>query len=277
MEAATVNVTAGHSLGAAIPTALFRRWLVIGLTSLTALAAIVLATRRLEGALIEPLSAAVFIATGIAAVGATILARSLAPTVAQTWLLTVALVLLAWSLSLPHSSSVGLIVLWLAILGEETWAWKPQRIKPIRRIDVAWRHTLAGSPSRRAASPSFVEDEVVDPADVSSDESEPTDWADLGLQQRMNYRRSADGVSIDGWLRAEFLAGQRTITLHAAFCPAFSRPPQVQFELLDGSDCEIRSTQILPWGIRWEVKLDRTAQESTTVVLGFFASESADS
>jgi hypothetical protein len=120
-------------------------------------------------------------------------------------------------------------------------------------------------------------DEIADEDEPSTDESVLADWTNSNLTQQLNYRRSAGSLSIDGWARADFAAGQRAATLHTAFCPAFSRAPQVESEPLDGPDCEIHPTLTLPWGVRWEVKLNRTAKEPTSVVLGFFAAEAGDS
>jgi hypothetical protein len=59
--------------------------------------------------------------------------------------------------------------------------------------------------------------------------------------------------------------------VHVAFCPAFEQVPTVEAELVDGPPCEIRPTQVLPWGVRWELKLDSPATTATTATLEFIA------
>src|SRR5262249_40261271 len=103
---------------------------------------LVLLARRLTDALAPPFPTLALIAPGIVAVGAVISIRILDRQGATKWPLSVALVLLAFSVSLPGTSPFGLALFWLAIVGEEVWAWQPRRVKPANHIDVAWRHAV---------------------------------------------------------------------------------------------------------------------------------------
>ncbi len=76
-----------------------------------------------------------------------------------------------------------------------------------------------------------------------------------------------------GLAAQNFVAGQRTAIVHVAFCPPFDQAPQVEAEPLDGPSCDIRSTLVLPWGVRWEVRLVEPAAEAASVVVEFFAAE----
>jgi hypothetical protein len=90
----------------------------------------------------------------------------------------------------------------------------------------------------------------------------------------LKYHRTESGrASVDGWLRIGFVRDQRTAIAHIAFCPAFAVQPTVEAEPLGGPGCEVRSALVLPWGVRWEVRLDTPATEPTDVVLEFLATD----
>jgi hypothetical protein len=273
------TATASSASGVLLPRAEFCRVLAWAVTSLFAVVAVVLLARRLTDALAQPLPTFGLVASGIVVVASAISIRMLDRQAATKWLLSVVLLLFAFSITLPGSSWLGLTVLWLAVVGEEIWTWQPRHERPPNHINVAWRHAVDSPdlPQLQQAAPTLslsLVDETADAVEPSTNKSEPADWTNSKFTQQLNYSRDGEGLSIEGWARAEFTAGQRTATLHTAFCPAFSRAPQVDSEPLDGPDCEIHPTLTLPWGVRWEVKLNRAAKEPTSVVLGFFASES---
>jgi hypothetical protein len=91
--------------------------------------------------------------------------------------------------------------------------------------------------------------------------------------QTLKYQRIDGALAIDGWLRVDFIAGQRTGIAHVAFCPAFLQAPAVEAEFEDGPACDIRASLVIPWGVKWEVKLDTTATEPTSVKFAFQAVE----
>ena len=79
--------------------------------------------------------------------------------------------------------------------------------------------------------------------------------------QQLTLRATADGgQELSGWLRMPLAAGQRTGSLHVAFCPAFGQAPQVEVEPVCGPDCRIKAAQVLPYGARLDVKLDEPAK-----------------
>jgi hypothetical protein len=279
MEATSSTISISRVVAPALTATTLRRWLALFAVSLIAATAVVLLARRIAGALAEPLSALPLIATAAILVGTAAAIRTQVQQRSIAVLLSAGLIAIATSLTLPGSSWLGLIVLWLSVVGEEVWAWRPRDVRPANHIDVAWRHAvdLPDSPKPQLVAPKLsLVDEIADATEPWTDEATPADWTNSNLTQQLNYRRTAEGMSIEGWARAEFADGQRTATLHTAFCPAFSRAPQVEGEPLDGPDCEIVPTVTLPWGVRWEVKLDRAAKEATSVVLGFFAAEQTD-
>ena len=91
--------------------------------------------------------------------------------------------------------------------------------------------------------------------------------------QKLTYLRTDDATRVEGWLRVPIEPGQRTLIAHVAFCPAFTRAPQVEAEPVDGPDCSIRATTILPWGVRFEIKLDEPAEVASDATMEFVAFE----
>jgi hypothetical protein len=70
---------------------------------------------------------------------------------------------------------------------------------------------------------------------------------------------------------ALFAAGQRTGTIHVAFCPSLRVTPELAVEQMEGPEARIKTAQLLPYGARVDLKLASPAQESTTVLLQFTA------
>jgi hypothetical protein len=97
------------------------------------------------------------------------------------------------------------------------------------------------------------------------------------LLQQLSRSRTADGhESIHGTLVAEFAPGERTATLHVAFCPPFEKLPHVEAEIADGPDASVKVAQVLHSGARLEVRLSEPTAISTAVSLEFAAEENAN-
>ncbi len=104
------------------------------------------------------------------------------------------------------------------------------------------------------------------------DESELDAAASLDVLQQLIRRRAADGGEIlSGWLRVPLAASQRTANVHVAFCPPFPRTPQVAVEQLDGPAARIKKVQVLPYGVRLDLKLVEISDTADPVVLHFSA------
>jgi hypothetical protein len=276
MTATLIANATENSGNYALQTKAVRKALIALSIAVFAIVAAILVSRRLAGALIEPLPSMALVSIGVMSIGVVCIIRILTTQVALNWFISAILLLLALAVSLPGSSWLGLIALWLGVAGEEIWAWRAQRSKPRSQLDIAWRHTAEDIPQSKYVRP-LTQAPVFSstPALPIQSVVEPTEaWNDSTATQHLKYSRTTDGVmSVEGWLRAEFAAGQRTATIHAAFCPAFTHTPNVECEPLDGSDCEIRPMLTLPWGIRWDIKLNRAAKQTSSVVLGFFATD----
>jgi hypothetical protein len=59
--------------------------------------------------------------------------------------------------------------------------------------------------------------------------------------------------------------------VHLAFCPPFSRTPELAVEQLDGPAGKLKTVQLLPYGTRFDLKLAHTLEEPATVLLRFSA------
>lgn len=234
-------------------------------------AALVVVARRYAGALRTPLELPALLMIGV-------LTAVAAMTVRLTWLLSIstnhsprldrvmmiatsfAVVALGASLCLPGTPVFGMFLL-VALLGvEESWAWG-WYVRRSCSPPVSHPPSLAPRPSSSITTPPaalpHVSDTVVFPEEVT---------------QQLTRSRAVDGTEkLSGWLRSAFTAGQRTGSIHVAFCPPFAEAPELEVEQIDGPDVRIKTAQLLPYGVRLELKLARVSEEPTTVLLQFAA------
>ncbi len=242
----------------ALPADFYRSASVAALGLLVA-AAMVVAWRRLAGALTSPpppavLLTAAVLATSVAAVrgGQWHGAR---PPVAALWggmiLTSLATAVLTLGLCLP-----GTPIAWVAVVGalfaaEESWTWL-RRLRP-------------RTPSRGAGCQPAVEKGQV--GNLSLQEVPPD-----GVLQQLTRSRAAGGAEeISGWLRTSFAAGQRTASVHVAFCPPLAAVPELAVEQIDGPEARIKTAQVLPYGARVDLKLAAASGEPASVLLQFSA------
>jgi len=83
---------------------------------------------------------------------------------------------------------------------------------------------------------------------------------------------SAAGVErIEGWLKATAEPGERTMNVHVAFCPPFERVPQFTVIQSSGPAVRVRPVQLLPYGVRLELKLNEPSNDRSAIVVEFSA------
>ena len=70
---------------------------------------------------------------------------------------------------------------------------------------------------------------------------------------------------IQATARADFQPGQRTQTVHLAFCPSLTAPPVIECHQLDGPGCRIKTAESQVYGARFEVRLLDLPGESVEV------------
>jgi hypothetical protein len=241
--------------------------LILGLL----LGSLTLIARRAAGGLSIPLPTAALAATGIIAVAVAAAIRRLGRDEA-CWsslhgrvailLPSFALIALGAAITLPGSPPLGLALLWIAIAAEEAWTWRQ------------WRW-VGGRPASRKHKTAVrqlaaVEDGVHPP--ISRRLISPPLSPSGDVTQRLIRTCSAAGVErIEGWLKAIVHPGERTMHLHVAFCPPFERVPQFTVIQSSGPAARVRPVQLLPYGVRLELKLSEPSNEKAVVVIEFSA------
>lgn len=240
--------------------------------SLLALGGVVILTRRLSGALAAPLSLGTLLACACLLGAAALLFRAAFQPPArfrERWseYLFCALpsgVLLPWAIGLSApGTGGGLIALWGVLLLEEGWSWGQLR----RRMPVAPR--LESTTSNLAELPMSALSEL-DQFLTEPESLVETDEPDEAISQQVVRRRESDGSeTIAGWLRADVPAAARHATAHVAICPPFDGLPQCFAEQMDGPPAQIKVAQVLPHGVRFEIKLDEPGALAADVLVEF--------
>ncbi len=251
------------------PASLARATSVV-LAGLLAASAAMMLARRLAGALVEPLPALSLILVG--AVAGLLAIAACVPLATQreggdrsyagSMIAAMALFFVAAAVSIPGSSPIGIVVMWLIVIGAEGGL-----LTIVRNQRPIGGHHVAGNRLERIRpAPGLIERDA-EPTDFDSSYTH-----DANVTQQLKYQTAEGRMAVEGWQRVDFIAGQRIANAHIAFCPAFSGPPAVDAEPLDGPACEIRPMLVLPWGVRWEVRLDAPAAQLTSVAFEFLAS-----
>ena len=83
------------------------------------------------------------------------------------------------------------------------------------------------------------------------------------LRQRLARYDSHAGIDcLRGRINVEVAAGARAAHGHVGFCPAFVATPAVEVTTdYDGVEATVAAAEVLPWGVRVEVRLAEPAEE----------------
>jgi hypothetical protein len=231
-------------------------------------AAIMVLWRRLAGALTHALEPGALLATGIstAAVAAAIhvvwshrVAKRWTTwpawaTMAITSLAAAALVMGLW---LPGTSLVSILAVVAILMFEEVvgWVWHVRR------------NVVLGGADIRVCPPSQERRESLSRRGEPADGPPPEE-----VVQQLTRTRTADETEeLRGWLRVPFAAGQRTASVHLAFCPPLAAVPELAVEQIDGPEARLKTAQLLPYGARIDLKLAASSASAGTVLLEFVA------
>lgn len=275
-------------IGPALPAADLFWWTAVGGAGFLLSAGCLLVVRRAAGALAQPLSlpalllvAVVLVAAAVAVrLGRRISVERAAPRRADSIAVAVsaAVLLVGVSLSLPGTSSSGLALFWLILAAEEVWAWRAYW-QPGER-GVAAESEAAAAPAPSEPSAYELADAESGGVEVDREESPlaaAEDWdesfaedeppGDEVIQQLTRSRMPDGSETLAGWLRVGLAAGQRNTNVHVAFCPPFDRTPQVSIEQLDGPETRIKIVQVLPYGVRCDLKLAGASEAPSTILL----------
>jgi hypothetical protein len=121
---------------------------------------------------------------------------------------------------------------------------------------------------RSAESPIPTSIRVADVVDLEADPD-----AEKVLQNLTRVRTAEGHEAIRGTLVAEFEPGARQTTLHIAFCPPFEQLPEIDANLVDDSNAELKLTQAFHHGAQFEVRLPEAAEVCLCVELEFYATD----
>jgi len=170
--------------------------------------------------------------------------------------------------SVPGSSQTALWAMW-GFLGTSEIAWI-----------LALLITRRAQRSDVRTSPVAIPDQPVlmDPAEPGITDTF-MDTAAGALTQQMTRSLQEDGSElIFAATQADFEAGQRTQTVHLAFCPPLQHPPSMECNQLDGPTCRIKVAESQIYGARFEIRLqDRCTQPVQVCFQVEARSEPADS
>jgi hypothetical protein len=240
-------------------------WTGSVLTWLLVLAALVVGSRRLSGALAHPLNPPALLAAGAALAAAAALRGKRAT--AARFPASAAVLIAGAALTLPGGSFPATVAFWSVLLAEECWTWRHVLPRGMRWLP---RGLAAGDPGPIVA---FPHDRPGGPQSGGRDDDPPAD----DVLQQLTLRRGEDGGrQLFGWLRLPLVAGQRTGNVHVAFCPPLAAAPAVEVEQITGPPCRIKTAQVLPYGARLEVKLAAPAARPGSVLLRFAATAKAE-
>jgi hypothetical protein len=255
-----------------------RQAVVLSLAGAVPLLALLLAARRVAGALAQPLSTSGLLGCGLLLAGWALVVRELLVDSRGPWpsglrsavgWMPTTIVLLAALALLPGASvaGAGLFVALLAVEEAASWLW----IASGRRALSGWR-----GGARRTARSARVEPPVAKAFEsprlsmAELDEANSASTLDDDLTATLVRRREPDGrEKLSGSIRAPFVAGQRTAPVHVPFCPPFCELPRCEAEPVDGPPASIRVAQVLPYGVRFDVKLEAPAPAATSVWIEF--------
>lgn len=233
--------------------------LLISSLAAFALVVMLLLTRRVTGALAQPLGG--FSLVGVAGLGLVLVgawrlgwqargSRHSYLAQAVPVLPGVSLFLLICVLSLPGTVNWALMLSWLAFFTcEAAWWW------------------AAYSANKQLPARSRVSLSV--PVDSTAEaEAENCDALVNGdVFQQITRSRDGELEHISALLRLTFSAGQRVAVSHLAFCPPLAEAPELEAEVTDGPDAAVTLTNIQTFGLRLELRLQEPVDETCEVMV----------
>ena len=265
------TVPAGSRIGSqfdAPPLAHLGRALGWTCFALVALAGLLVAIRRTTGALAGPLHPGLLLVWSSLLAAAALAFRRALPRPAflgSEWAsgvlwATPSAVLLLWATGLSvDATAAGLVAFWGVLVLEEGGSWRSFT----RRYDAG--HP-ASPPGPHLARPLPTVEQPLGTLLVDEGDS----GFDPAVSQQVVRRREKDGAeTMTGWISADVAAGSRHATAHVAICPPFGGTPECFAEQMDGPSARIKIAQVLPHGVRFEIKLDEPAEEPSRVIVEF--------
>ncbi len=260
----------------------WRQGIIAAFAGLFISIALIFAWRRLSGALVNPLSAVLLIPSGLLAGmwvwgirtlwrGSFARQGSSQGEMLLDIFLGASLLIFAAALTLPGANAWATAFFWLFLGAEEIWAWRARAARLITRLrgkKGSFRsHRIdPAQPILPHVGPAKTESAAV--ADFLTSPHQPA----KEVTQQLVRSMAVDGSEVvSGWLRLDFAPGQRMGNIHVAFCPPFAQTPELTVSQLDGPQSRIKIAQLLPYGIRLDLKLITFIDEPASVLLQFTA------
>jgi hypothetical protein len=201
-------------------------------------------------------------------------------------------VLLATGFSVAGAYATGLSLLWVIVAVElfcsATGPWTQPQIRRLFGLGQADHGTVLVEDSRglipeqKLAEPmapqsAALGDSVVRETFSDDDESAEHDelpwlWQEATALQELRYISLPEaGLCVTGSQRLTLPAAQHTAVVHTVFYPPFAAAPAVTLEMHEPDTVTIKAAQILPHGIRWELKSEQGAEGACEVQWAFSA------
>jgi hypothetical protein len=265
------------------------------LLALQGVVAVVLLVRRAQGAMAPASSPGwliVWMTLAVAVVAATRIAvgrfadRDSGLAMAARYLPTAALVVTALALT-SFRAPWAVFFVWVLVAAEEGAIALVQRRGLSGTFGrIGWR-PAGRSPAFHAPSHARSVAPVVNEPPLVDGAAPPAGTAGLCegvapgsaslFSQRLERVQSMGGADrLAGTLTARFAPGQVTAHVHVAFCPPFSRVPQLDFRQVAGPSARIKVGQLLPHGVRFDVKREGPATDSASLCLEMRAAYAAE-
>ena len=262
------------------PLALLSKYLV-GVTSiLLVVIALGMLIRRVSGAFVQPLHflPLFFTALTLAAYGAAVryyVGRQLCRSLGwwkqiAIWCPMIVFVLIAVSISLPGTSWIGFATLWF-ILGFEELVSITVTCLPFCKTIFGSAESLAHRV--QSENPQALQGEVLNDSSTSA---VGNSRIPENVSHQLTYTHDVTGDEVVyGQVRAKFAPGERNTSVHLAFCPPFGHVPHISVQQIDGPASAVKPSQVLPYGLKLDLKLNKTTQHPESIVIEFHARAAA--
>jgi hypothetical protein len=254
---AIVLVLAVRRLAGALDQSL-SAWSLIGAVVVCAIAAVILRLALLESAHIE-LSTGYSVPSTNSSPSLTTTNRSRTALPGFLFALPgVASLLFLATLTLPGSGIGGVLASWLLLIAAETASWMTFYHRPRNIL-----HTF--QPHRKVRARIVSQPEA----------TEPTEEIPAGLVQQLTRVREDAGESLHALALAEIPAGDNFAVIHLAFCPPLGGAPALTAHAFENDDATVKITQAETFGTRIEVRLPRASAEPRSVLVEVLGSVKA--
>lgn len=211
---------------------------------------LVMLTRRLGGAFVQPLPGLTFV---VVAIGLSLAAAFVRlPAVPRAGYLLFALpglaaILILAALTLAGTPAAAIAVAWFVVIASEAASWL--------------------APYRPKIEPQSSPRSIANRVDTGEAEAECEAELPTGLVQQLTRVREGDRESLHAILLAEVPASDRQAALHIAFCPPLDAAPELTAHALDSNHADVRITQAETFGARIEIRLPAVSAEPRTILV----------